>query len=138
MTGFPKKVRNVVTLRANGFCEVCGVNEPVQLHHRRPRGMGGSKADDTNTAPNALAVCESCHRGIESDRDDALKFGWLVRQGANPAEVPVFRRGQWVVLTDSGAVFMPANGPGRCLKCGFHVPTQQHRGGCNGSALGTS
>jgi hypothetical protein len=130
MTGFPKKVRDVVTLRANGFCERCGVNEPAQLHHRRCRGMGGSKAADTNTAPNALAVCEPCHRDIESHREDALKFGWLVRQGANPAEVPVFRRGQWVVLTDSGAVFMPANGPGRCLKCGFHVPTQQHRGGC--------
>jgi 5-methylcytosine-specific restriction protein A len=131
MNGFPKHVRNTVAARANGFCERCGANTPTQLHHRRPRGMGGSRADDTNTAPNALAVCESCHREIESDRDDALKFGWLVRQGANPGDVPVFRRGQWVVLTDTGAAFMPANGPGRCLKCGFHVPTQQHREGCD-------
>lgn len=130
MTGFPTTVRNLVAKRANGFCERCGANTPTQIHHRRPRGMGGSKHPDTNTAANALAVCLDCHNQIESDRKDAARYGWLVSQGRNSAEVPVFRRGQWVVLTDSGAVFVPPEGPERCQFCGFHEDIQGHRGGC--------
>ena len=130
MTGFSKTVRHIVENRANGFCERCGVNAPNQIHHRRPRGMGGSQADDTNLAYNALAVCTTCHSEIESDRSDALRFGWLVRQGVNPREVAVFRRGQWVFLSDSETVFLPPAGPGRCVRCGLNVPTQGHREEC--------
>jgi 5-methylcytosine-specific restriction enzyme A len=58
MTGFDPATRNVILGRA-GFvgpwvcCERCGDwNATVQCHHRRPRGMGGSRAADTNLASN--------------------------------------------------------------------------------------
>ena len=73
-----------------------------QLHHRRPRGMGGSTAAETNRASNGLCVCVSCHSDIEANREDALKYGWLVRQGQNPMEVSVLRKGMWVRLADDG------------------------------------
>jgi len=76
----------------------------VQLHHRRPRGMGGSSASDTNTAANCLALCVGCHQHIESNRKEALSLGWLVHQGDTPEHARVFRRGQWVWLTNDGAV----------------------------------
>lgn len=130
MTGFPKAVRAAVLARAAGWCERCGAAEPVEVHHRRPRGMGGSKAADTNSAANALALCGECHRVVESDRDDATQFGWLIRQGVQPASVPVLRRGQWCRLTDSGHVFVPPGGASRCVRCGHHT-LQGHSEGCH-------
>jgi 5-methylcytosine-specific restriction protein A len=130
MTGFPKVVRDIVTRRAGDHCERCGVDRPEQIHHRRPRGMGGSSARDTNTASNALFISGDCHRLIESDRDAAFDRGWLVRQGQNPADVPVIWQGDWALLTDDGTVFTPPQGSGRCPRCGFHTTTQGHRDGC--------
>jgi len=44
VTGFPKKVRAIIEARAKGICERCQfTNVGLQIHHRRPRGMGGSK-----------------------------------------------------------------------------------------------
>ena len=105
MTGFSPKVREQITRRADGLCERCG--NPalvVQHHHRRPRGAGGSKASDTNVASNALVACVPCHSWIEANRDEALHWGWLVRQGHPPAEVPVWIGWRWVLLKDDGTV----------------------------------
>lgn len=102
MTGFSKAVRGVVEARSGGVCERCGTNPAVQIHHRRPRSMGGSRRKDTNLPANGLSVCVPCHCAIESDRDEALRHGWLVRQGRDPKLVPVFRRGQWVRLNNEG------------------------------------
>lgn len=104
MTGFPKQVRDVIVRRSQGICERCAAAPAVQIHHRRARGMGGSKAADTNVASNGLAVCVSCHQQIEANRADSLKYGWLVRQGQEPAEVPVFRMGTWVQLNSDGGI----------------------------------
>lgn len=103
MTGFPRRVRDLVTERANGACERCGMAAPAyQLHHRRPRGMGGSSREDTNTPANALLVCVGCHSDIEANRDDAYKYGWLVHQSHDPVAVKVLRRGEWVRLANNG------------------------------------
>jgi 5-methylcytosine-specific restriction protein A len=103
VTGFSKKVRDMVATRANGRCERCGLSAPAyQIHHRRPRGAGGSKAVDTNCASNGFFVCVSCHSAIEDNRADSLQFGWLVRQGQSPTDVKVLRRGTWVQLADDG------------------------------------
>jgi 5-methylcytosine-specific restriction protein A len=104
MTGFPPKVRQIVVERSGGYCEGCAYQRAEQIHHRRPRGMGGSSAADTNTASNALALCYPCHAGFESRREAAEKFGWLVPQGISPASRPVLRRGVWVLLDDDGKV----------------------------------
>ncbi len=130
MTGFPQAVRDMVLNRCGGFCEACGVDRPEQMHHRRARGAGGSRRADTNTASNALAISAACHALIESRREFALDRGWLVLQGHNPSEVPVVWQGTWVLLTDDGGVFYPPTGRDRCERCGFHVPTQAHRSGC--------
>ena len=131
MTGFDKRTRDVVIERAQGHCEICGVHRPEQLHHRRPRGKGGSRRPDTNLPSNALAICAPCHGDAEYNRALALDRGWLVRQTFTPATVPVQRHGgTWVLLLDDGTVFTPPHGSGRCERCGFHTKTQGHRQGC--------
>lgn len=105
MTGFSKKVRGLVHVRAHGVCEKCGLaSHNLQYHHRRPRSMGGSRRKDTNQAANCVLVCLGCHSDIESYRRMSLDTGWLVRQYNKPADVPLWRHSQWVLLDDHGCV----------------------------------
>ena len=130
MTGFAKPVRDLIMARSENHCEICGVAVPEQIHHRRARGMGSTRRPETNQPANGLAACSRCHEFVESRREFALDRGWLVRQNQSPADVPLVYQGNWAVLTDDGAVFRPPIGRDRCERCGFHIPTQGHRSGC--------
>lgn len=102
-TGFPPLVRTLIYERSAGRCERC--NEwasDCEIHHRRPRGAGGSKRLDTNVASNGVLLCASCHRHVESYRAQSFDDGWLVRQSQSPKDIPVYRRGEWVLLDDEG------------------------------------
>ena len=114
MTGFSTKVRKLVRDRAldfnDGFpvCEVMahcqGFAAAAHLHHRRARKSGGSRRPETNRAANALACCFNDHEWIEHNRAKAYQFGWLLKQHQTPSEVPVLRRGVWVLLDDDGGI----------------------------------
>ncbi|WP_237167077.1 hypothetical protein [Mycolicibacterium fortuitum] len=39
---------------------------------------------------------------VESYRAKAFDDGWLVRQSQSPRDIPVYRRGEWVLLDDEG------------------------------------
>ena len=130
MTGFSKQVRDRILERNQGMCEVCGLAAPQQIHHRRPRGAGGTKRPESNQAANGLAACQECHAMVESNRIHALDRGWLVPQNLAPDGVPVVFHGDWALLCNDGAVFRPPQGPGRCERCGFHIEIQGHRYGC--------
>ena len=85
---FTEKVRKEIVARANGRCESCGsIAMYNQIHHRRPRGMGGSRDPLSGSAANGLFVHPACHSKIESDRKQALENGQLVRQGIDPSTV---------------------------------------------------
>lgn len=75
-----------------------------QFHHRRPRGMGGSKNAITGNACNALFLHPACHALVESNRETAIENGWLVRQGSDPSKVPVKLHFGWVLLLEDGSV----------------------------------
>ena len=107
VSAFSDVVRARVMARSGGFCEIRAVgcwDEASQLHHRRPRGMGGSRNPVTGSASNAAACCVQCHAWAESNRELARDRGWIVRQGADPREIPVYRYRQWVLLDDEGGI----------------------------------
>lgn len=86
----PRKVRIALAERCGGLCEVrheCQGRPFTQAHHRRPRGMGGSRRTDTNGLANLMAACNECHAWIEANRDAALVRGWLVAQQCEPTRV---------------------------------------------------
>lgn len=118
-----------MVFRSGGVCERCGVAPATNWHHRKNRSQGG---DDT--LPNALHLCGSgttgCHGYVTEHPADSYDKGWSVRRAFDPADVPVYRMGEWVLLTASGGVFVPPRGQDRCPRCGFHTPTQGHRRGC--------
>lgn len=65
-TGPGKVTRVAIADRDGERCAVCGFPaEKRHLHHRKPRGMGGSEDRNTNLPCNLLLVCSTCHTYIE-------------------------------------------------------------------------
>lgn len=103
----PERSRKAVITRSVNRCEVCGA-PGTNTHHRRPRGLGGSKDPATNLPGNLLRVCGSgttgCHHEIESHRAQSYALGLLVHQGHDPSRVPVRLLDGWFYLDNRGGV----------------------------------
>src|SRR6476646_5527095 len=105
MTAIPAKLRALVLARDGYACCRCGKSlqgDYYSLHHRLPRGRGG-----THTAENLVTVCGSgtspgCHQTIESYRTRATMDGWLVPSGCDPAHYAIVRSGIWSQPTATG------------------------------------
>ena len=50
------------------LCERCK-DVAVEIHHIKPRGMGGTKCCNINEVPNLIALCRACHIQAESSKD---------------------------------------------------------------------
>lgn len=103
---FTTKTREIIKHRANGSCEVCGMTLRIyaQIHHRKPRGMGGTKRADSGSAANGLYIHQKCHETIERNRTTGYRKGWLVHQGDDPVQVPVQLWYGWHLLNEDGSV----------------------------------
>lgn len=106
-TGPGRATRTLITQRAGGCCELCGLYGG-DVHHRTPRGIGGSTRSEINEASNLLLLCRNCHAFIETiERASAYTYGWLCPQGTEPGDHPVLILGRWVYLTGEGT-YVPA------------------------------
>jgi len=90
-------------LDRDGGCIHCGETEAVAPHHRRNRGIGGSKQRDT--ASNIVVICSALNGLLESDAFYARKgreWGWKLGPGDDPLLVPVWSDvdGAWFWLDD--------------------------------------
>lgn len=112
-TGPSSAVVDAVLERACYCCEVCGSPCADQrgtdwsMHHRRPRGMGGTRWTGINLPSNLMLVCGSgttlCHGAIENYRAGAVAAGWLVLSRTDPATAPVLiTRDRWLYLDHVG------------------------------------
>ena len=96
----PKASREAVSARCGGQCERCRAHPTVDLHHRRPRGMGETKNPDIHIPANLTALCRDCHGWVESNRKVALEQGWLISQHdtREPYEIPIYTHGSWYLI----------------------------------------
>ena len=109
-TGPDREVRELVFQRDRWRCVICGRDVgamPASIHHRKPRGMGGTKDPSVNKPSNLIVLCGTgttgCHGRVEGGRARAKKEGWLISQWANPVEVPIrYADGNVYYLTDTG------------------------------------
>jgi hypothetical protein len=74
------------------YCPHCGIGVPYLVpHHRKNRGMGGSKKLD-NPA-NILLVCAELNGSMEQQSqvaEDARAYGWKLKNWEDPLVVPVY------------------------------------------------
>ncbi|NEW42757.1 HNH endonuclease [Nocardia cyriacigeorgica] len=113
-TGPQPQVRLLVAARSGGCCERCACALPIgggDVHHRKPRRMGGTSDPQINAPTNLVALCRSCHDWIESHRTRALADGWLIPSTGDPAATPVrsWLHGR-VLLTNDGDTIPTAEG----------------------------
>ena len=103
---FSEHDREVIKTRAANRCELCGSRLiGGHIHHRQPRGMGGSRHNVAKGSPaNGLWIHPGCHMTIEMSRSQALENGWLVRQSDDPTQVPVRLWDFWWLLADDGTM----------------------------------
>lgn len=95
----PRKVRLAVIERDQSCCRC--LRPGTDIHHRTPRGMGGTRDPAINRMAALVLLCRTCHAWAESNRATAFEQGWLVPRGCNPELVPVWRQGAWWQLTDN-------------------------------------
>ena len=98
-----KQIRQAVLERDEGRCVVTGeylvdvdTGNPFgqfSVHHRTPRGMGGSKDPKIASVSNLLLLSGTgttgAHGKIESNRSWAVDEGFIVPRWQDPALVPV-------------------------------------------------
>lgn len=99
----PARSRALVLARAGGRCEVCGIDAPLELHHRRYRSRGGH-----HRPSNLVAVCgwgnhSGCH-GWAHTAALAGVWGVSLHSWQEPNEERLWSepRASWVMLDDDG------------------------------------
>ena len=111
-TGPDAATVQAVKNRSGGLCERCWLRSAKEVHHRTPRGQGGSRNNSRiNRCDNLVHLCSPCHRSeVEMDRDQARRDGWLWPRGEfDRGEVRAVRLGsasmtggRFVLLTPDG------------------------------------
>lgn len=100
-TGPDRSTRDLVFER-DGGCVVCGTGPyGLQVHHRKPRRMGGRSIPEINAPSNLISLCAQDHAWVESRRAEALELGLLVAERDDPAAVPLNHSLYGPVLLDS-------------------------------------
>ena len=123
--GVGPKVMHLVLTRDMGCCVKCRKHathltrgQDWSIHHRCPRGMGGTRTAWVNQPANLIVLCGSgttgCHGWVERNRAEALRDGFLIsRIGIQTAEntqlqhalhgrVLLGNDGGWVPATKEG------------------------------------
>lgn len=88
----PRVNRQIAQGRAMGQCERClTYTLDGDLHHRRPKGLGGSKLLDRHDVANLVYVCRPCHNWAHANPTAATAAGFLVPRssGIHFTTVPI-------------------------------------------------
>ena len=116
-------IRHLLACRSGQRCEICGralgAADVVSVHHRDPRGMGGTRVPWVHALGGLLLVCgdgvRGCHGAAESHRSEARRVGILVDGAApeaRPWHVPlVLASGRRVLLAENECFYLPAPPP---------------------------
>lgn len=75
------------------------------VHHRRPRQMGGTSHAWINQPANLICLCRPCHRWAEEHYAEAVAQGYRIPFRLTAEECPITNvNGQQVYLTNEGTI----------------------------------
>ena len=114
-TGLSRETREAVYARDGYSCVRCFRTSGLSVHHRRPRGMGGTSLDDVHHKANLITLhgdgVTGCHGWVESHRTLAYALGYLCPSWEDPEAWPVYRgRGVWQQPGESWTPAQPQPG----------------------------
>ena len=106
-----KATRDLVYQRDGQSCVRCGVYaNGGSIHHRKARGMGGTRNPLIDMPAALLLLCGSgttgCHGWVESHRTKSLGQGFLLRDVALAEVIPVVTVFGPRYFTNSGDVLL--------------------------------
>lgn len=97
--------KRVVRGRDKDTCVKCRHRKPsLDVHHRKPKQMGGADALTTYGLANLISLCRNCHSWVHQHPAEAMELGLMLSQSADPEKEYVFVGGQRLVLTNLGLV----------------------------------
>lgn len=67
---------------AHGFGLDVRCDGGLQIHHKLPRGMGGTSDPSINDPGNLVLLCQTHHTQVESNRSDAYAANLLTRRSS--------------------------------------------------------
>jgi hypothetical protein len=104
----PDRATRDLVFERDGGCVVCGCGPyALQVHHRKPRRMGGRSTPGINSPANLVSVCAADHAWLESRRAEAIRLGLLVMEHQDPREVPLNHCQLGPVLLDNDGAVLP-------------------------------
>jgi hypothetical protein len=85
-------VRRVVLRRDDHRCVRCG-REACDVHHRQPKGMGGTSNEEVAFGlANLISLCRECHSFVHANPLEAYKTGYLVHSWDDPETIAVLTK----------------------------------------------
>ena len=100
-----ERAKRIVRSRDQERCHKCGRrNSNLDVHHRKPKQMGGADAKTTYGLANLVSLCRDCHSWVHQHPEEAMSVGLLLSQSAEPDREYITSRGQRVALTYLGMI----------------------------------
>lgn len=98
-------VKRVVRDRDRNTCWKCGGRgSSLDVHHRKPKQMGGADSLTTYGLANLVSLCRGCHSRVHANPAESEGLGFILGQISDPAKIPFLARGESIVLTNVGLV----------------------------------
>jgi 5-methylcytosine-specific restriction enzyme A len=89
MAGKWDHVRRTILSRDGECCVRCHY-PACDVHHRKPKGMGGTSDEEVAFGlANLISLCRECHSYIHAHPAESYKLGYLVRSWDNPELVKI-------------------------------------------------
>jgi hypothetical protein len=106
----PARVRKLVNAR-DPWCQVSGSPDLLEIHHRRPKQMGGDPRPHADCPCNLIRLTRETHRWVHRNRREAEAMGLLLpAETVLPGSVSVMRGSE-----DGGGAAMFASCDGQWL-----------------------
>ncbi len=99
----PRKVRQLVNLR-DPWCQMSGSASGLEMHHRRPKQMGGDPRSHADCPCNLIRLTSERHEWVHKNRREAEAMGLLLpAETVLPGSVGVMRASE-----DGGVTSWPS------------------------------
>jgi 5-methylcytosine-specific restriction protein A len=99
MGGFTAELKKQIFDRDDWKCVRC-LGAANDVHHRKLRGMGGSKL--LNTPSNLISLCRKCHNWTHAHPADSYNAGYLVHSWDNPETIFIITKPGLLTLREDG------------------------------------